>query len=514
MLIEKNLHSYVFIGMIIYIGFVIFLGFYYAKRNKTTDDFFLGNRKLGPWMTALSAEASDMSSWLLMGLPGLAYISGLAYAFYTALGLTIGTYLNWYFISKRLRIYSYEVNSITIPDYFSNRFDDKKKILTFISAIVIFIFFIVYTSSGFAALGKLFESLFGFNYLTMMIIGAIIVVLYTMLGGFLAESASDFIQSLLMIFSLFIVVFVGIRESNGFNNMINTLSYNKDYLSLTYSNGYKLKAIDIISTSAWGLGYFGMPHVLLRFMAIKDPVELKKSRRVAIIWVIISLVLAVIIGLIGYSVLPNYLDNLTSISAKSKSETIFIALTTLIAKNNKMLSLLVGVILSGIIAATMSTSDSQLLITSSVVSQNLLKSIFNKKDEKKLMLISRITIIVIAVIAAYLARERDNSVFSIVSYAWSGFGASFGPIIILSLFWERTNLVGAISGMIGGFASVIIFKHFLSSLGGIFSIYELLPSFIISVLCIIIGSLVSKKPSKEVIDTFNKVKSLAKERNK
>lgn len=512
MIISEGLKPIIFFGMIGYMSIVIIVGIYYSKKNKTSEQFFLGGRSLGPWMTALSAEASDMSSWLLMGLPGLAYLTGLSLAFYTALGLILGTWANWFFVAKRLRIYSHLLDSITLPEYFSKRFNDKKKILSIISSLIIFIFFIVYTSSGFAALGKLFESLFNLDYITMMIVSAIIVVLYTMLGGFLAESTCDFMQGILMILSLIIVLLVAFSQASGFEATFEFLKSKPNFLSFSKTGENPVSFLSILSLLAWGLGYFGMPHVLLRFMAIDDANNLKKSRKIAMIWIIISLFAALLIGLVGYAALPNYLENLDGLSASSKSETIFIALTTLIADKYPYLAIFVGIILSGILAATMSTSDSQLLITSSVVTENIHKGIINPKvKDRNLLLISRITIIIVAALAAIIARKKDSSVFSIVSYAWAGFGASFGPVILFSLFSKKINLNGAIAGMISGFISVILYKNIISKLSPILNIYELLPSFIISSICIIIFSRFGKKIEDS---TFNKMIKILNEEKK
>lgn len=500
-----------FIGMVLYMALVVIVGLIYSKRNKSTEDFFLGGRSLGPWVTAMSAEASDMSSWLLMGLPGLAYLSGFASAGWTAIGLAVGTWFNWRFVSYRLRTYSHVAgNSITLPDFFSNRFHDQKRILMIISAVIIFFFFIIYTSSGFAALGKLFNSLFGFDYTLMMIIGMIVVVIYTIVGGFLAESTTDFMQGTLMFFSLILILTAGIVEAGGFSEVATKIGSLEGFGSLLTSHqrsdGTKsvVSFLEIASSMAWGLGYFGMPHILLRFMAIRDAAELNRSRRIAMVWVVISLAAAVCIGAVGIAAVPNLLDGATASEMSSKSETIFIVMTQLLARYSPVFVLLVGVILSGILAATMSTSDSQLLVTASAVSQNFFKGVL-KKDatDRQVLWVSRITIIVVALIGAFLANDPNSSIFGIVSYAWAGFGAAFGPLMLFSLFWKRTTIAGAIAGMVGGFVGVVGWKNLIAPLGGGWGIYELLPAFLFSALCIVVASLLSPASSKAIQKEFD-----------
>ena len=499
-----------FIGMVLYMVLVIIVGLLYSKRNKSTEDFFLGGRSLGPWVTAMSAEASDMSSWLLMGLPGLAYLSGFASAGWTAIGLALGTWFNWRFVAYRLRTYSHVAgNAITLPDYFSNRFHDEKKILMILSALVIFFFFIVYTSSGFAALGKLFNSLFGFDYTMMMVIGALVVVVYTIVGGFLAESTADFMQGTLMFFSLIIILIAGVVEAGGLGAIAASLRELDGFGGLFTSHDritgstVRVSLLEIASSLAWGLGYFGMPHVLLRFMAIRDANELNRSRRIAMIWVVVSLAAAVCIGVVGVAAVPRLLEGASPETFSSRSETVFIVMTQLLGQYSGILVVFVGVILSGILAATMSTSDSQLLVTSSAISQNFFKGVV-KKDatDRQVLWISRITIIVVAIIGAFLAADPNASIFGIVSYAWAGFGAAFGPIMLFSLFWKRTTLPGAVAGMAGGFLAVVVWKNAIAALGGVFAIYELLPAFVFSSLCIIVVSLVTSEPSQEIQDEF------------
>ena len=498
------------ISIIVYLAMVVAIGIFFSKKNKNTDDFYLGGRKLGPLVTAMSAEASDMSSWLLMGLPGVAYLSGLAEASWTAIGLAIGTYINWLIVAKRIRKYSHAYNAFTLPDFFSKRFGGSKTI-TFISALMIVVFFIPYTASGFAACGKLFSSLFGIDYFTAMAVSAAIIVIYCALGGFLAASTTDFIQSIVMTIALVVVVVFGINIAGGLGVVIDNAKQLPGYLDLfhTYSaatntaNNYSF--LSICSMLAWGLGYFGMPHILLRFMAIEDENKLKLSRRVASVWVVISLSVAVFIGIVGYSMSKaGAIEVLTG----SNSETIIVRVAHLLSTYGPLAAIVAGIILAGILAATMSTADSQLLASASSVSQNLMKECFNiKMSEKGSLIIARITVVVISILGVVLAADPNSSVFEIVSFAWAGFGATFGPVVLLSLFWKRANKYGVIAGMVSGGAMIFIWKYGIAHLGGVFAIYELLPAFIIAVVVNVVVSLLTKAPDKEIVEKFESIKA-------
>ena len=498
---------YMLIAIAVYLVGMLLIGIWCSKKNKTTGDFYLGGRKLGPFVTAMSAEATDMSSWLLMGLPGLAYLTGVADAGWTAIGLAVGTYVNWLIVAKRLRRYSKIANdSITIPDFFKNRYRDNSRTLLCLSALVILVFFVPYTASGFAACGKLFSSLFGIDYFWAMVLSAVVIVGYTITGGFLAASTTDFIQSIVMTVALFVVVGFGVSVAGGFEAVFENAKALPGYLSMTatYSPAsgaaQSYPILNIISTFAWGLGYFGMPHILLRFMAIDDEKKLPLSRRIASVWVVITLAVGVLIGVIGVS--------MTSVGALpvldgTSSETIVIKIADLLSKNGVIAALLAGTILAGILASTMSTADSQLLAASSSMSENLLKGVFGLKlSEKKTMLTARLTLVVIAVIAMFIAQDPNSSVFGIVSFAWAGFGASFGPVMLFSLFWKRTTRWGALAGMLSGGAMVFIWKFLLSPLGGVFAIYELLPAFLTACILIVVVSLLMKAPDKEIIAEF------------
>ncbi len=510
----------ILVAMVIYMAAVILIGVLYAKRaNKNSEEYFLGGRSLGPWVTAMSAEASDMSGWLLMGLPGVAYWCGLADAAWTAIGLAIGTYFNWLIVSKRLRRYSIQAgNSITLPEFFSNRFREKKKTIMLLSAAFILIFFTVYAASCFVTCGKLFSTLFGLDYKVMMLIGAVFVLLYTILGGFLAESASDFMQAIVMITALAVIVIISTVNAGGVGAVI---ANSKEIPGFFEFFGMASPALDeagtqltagnnalfgeaapygiltICSTLAWGLGYFGMPQVLLRFMAIRKENELARSRRIAMIWVVISLGVAVFIGIVGRQLFP--VEHLT----KSAAENIFITLS-----RSSLPPILAGFVMAGILAATISSSDSYLLIAASAFAKNIYQGMMKKNaTDKQVMTVTRITLLSLALIGILLALDEKSVIFSIVSFAWAGFGATFGPLVIFSLFWKRTNKPGAIAGMVGGAAMVFIWKLLISKLGGVFAIYELLPAFIFSSVLIVAVSLLTKAPSKEIEEDFEAVRS-------
>ncbi|MFV0314663.1 MAG: sodium/proline symporter, partial [Anaerotignum sp.] len=413
----------------------------------------------------------------------------------------------------RIRIYSQVAdNSITLPDFFSRRYRDDKNILMCIAAVVIIIFFIPYTASGFAACGKLFSSLFGVDYLTAMIISAIVIVAYTATGGFSAASTTDLIQSIVMTIALFVVVTFGINVAGGFDVVMDNARALPGYFSL--SEMYNVSdhsaspygIITIISTMAWGLGYFGMPHILLRFMAIEDEDKLCVSRRIATTWVIISMIVAIFIGVVGYSMSK---VGALPVLEGSASETIIVQIAGLLSQRSIFFAFLSGIVLAGILAATMSTADSQLLAASSSVSHNLLQSFFGiKMSEKKAMYIARCSVVIIAIIAAFIARDPNSSVFAIVSFAWAGFGATFGPVVLAALFWKRSNKQGALAGMLVGGFTIFIWKYLIRPLGGAWNIYELLPAFLLSSAAIIIVSLLTKEPSKEITDEFDHVKEL------
>jgi sodium/proline symporter len=518
----------IFIGMGTYLMVMIAIGLWYARKSNTNpEEYFLGKRGLGPWVTAISAEASDMSGWLLMGLPGVAYFTGSGEAFWTAVGLAVGTWINWQVVAKRLRTYSQVANNaITLPDFFSNRFHDTRRILMTIAAVMILVFFSIYVGAQFVTFGKLFGYVFGAEdyYPAMVIFGALIVIVYTLLGGFLAVCMTDLIQGMLMIGAILLVLIVGFVHAGGFTGIAENLGNFPRFTDLfgiatpmdasgalvsgaaaqaivagkpQFGPGADYSFLNIVSCLAWGLGYFGMPQVLVRFMAIQSTVKIRESRRIAVIWCFISLFAAVSIGLIGRVIFPGLLRT------AGNAETIFLHLS-----QNFFPPLITGLVLSGILAASMSSSDSYMLIVSSALANDLFKGLF-KKDagEVLVMWIARIAMLLVTVFGVLVALSGNQSIFRIVSYAWAGLGAAFGPLILFSLFWKRTTLPGAIGGMISGGVMVILWKERISKLGGFFGVYELLPAFIISTLVIFVVSLITKAPSEKIIKEFEQAKT-------
>jgi sodium/proline symporter len=508
------------ITMAVYLIGMVVIGILFSKKNNSVGDFYLGGRKLGPIVTAMSAEASDMSSWLLMGLPGVALICGTAEASWTAIGLAIGTYVNWLIVAKRLRTYTQKCEAITIPDFFQNRYRDKSHSLMGIAAVIILIFFVPYTASGFAACGKLFNSLFDIDYHAAMIISAVVIILYTSIGGFLAASTTDLIQSIVMTIALIVIVVFGVNVAGGFDTVMDNAKELPGYLSLTMSHNitdntsspYPL--LTIVSTLAWGLGYFGMPHILLRFMAIEDSNKIKTSRRIASIWVVISMAVAVFIGLVGNALMSN--GTVDTMTDSGNAERIIIKMSQILSENGIFAAIFAGLVLAGILACTMSTADSQLLTASSSMSENLLKGVFKMKiSDRMSMVVARIVLIIIAVLAVIFAWDPNSSVFDIVSFAWAGFGATFGPVVLAALFWKRSNRWGALAGMVSGGIMVFVWKYLIApncaDWGlGFLNVYELLPAFIVGVIAIVVVSLLTKKPEAEITEEFDEVNKLCK----
>lgn len=500
-------------AIVIYLIVTVLIGVYYSRKGsgESSDQFYLGGRRLGPVVTAMSAEASDMSSYLLMGLPGLAYLCGVAEVGWTVIGLAVGTYLNWLIVARRLRRYSAQLGAFTIPDFFSRRYGDDKHVLSCIAAVVILVFFVPYTASGFKAVGTLFNSLFGVDYHVAMIVGAVVIIGYTVLGGFLAVSTTDLIQSIVMTIALLVIMVFSVQQAGGVATVMENAKALPGYLNL--AQGYDAASgaagsfgfLPIVSTLAWGLGYFGMPHILLRFMAIRDEGELKTSRRIASIWVVISMAVAICIGIIGYSV--SVAGKIPFLTTSSASETIIVELSNLMSKYGVFLALAAGVVLAGILASTMSTADSQLLAASSSMSQDLLQGFFRvKMSEGVAMIVARATVVGIAIVAVLLAWDPNSSVFQVVSFAWAGFGAAFGPVMLMSLFWKRSNKWGALAGMVAGGAMVFIWKFGVRPLGGAWNIYELLPAFIVGCLAMVVVSLLTPAPQQKILDEFEAAK--------
>lgn len=501
-----------------YMIIMIIIGVIYSKSTKNNEDYFLGGRNLGGWTAALSAQASDMSGWLLMGLPGSVYLAGTGEV-WIAIGLLVGTILNWYIVSARLRKYTIVAgNSLTIPSFFQNRYRDTKGIIKIVSAIIIAVFFTVYTASAFSSGAKLFATLFSgednYNsvYLIGLCIAALVILVYTFMGGFKAVCTTDFIQGLLMLVAILavpIIAYALLTYNDGFANALtaNGVSNPENYLNFFKNDdGTPVSAVSIISNLAWGLGYFGMPHILIRFMAVKSNSEIKKSRKIAIAWVVISLAASCLIGLVARGYLSTQLD-------ASTSETAFIRTIQQVFSGNGILIFIGGIFLCGILAAIMSTADSQLLVTASAVSEDMYKGVIKKgASEKNALRVGKIAVIIVAVVAFFIALDPNSSIMGLVSDAWAGFGSAFGPVVLLALFWKRSNLAGAVSGMAVGALTVIVWDYLPlvngSTIYSATGLYSLIVGFALGFVVNVIVSLVTKKPSKEIIKEFESIKIL------
>ncbi|PLX09504.1 MAG: sodium/proline symporter PutP [Marinilabiliales bacterium] len=467
-------NTYIIISFSLYLLIMLAICVYFYFKTKNLSDYILAGRSLNPWVTSLSAQASDMSGWLLMGLPGYAFVAGIE-AGWIALGLAIGTYINWKFIAKRLRITTEKFgDAITLPDYFEKRFNDKSRVLRMVSAIFILIFFMIYTSSGFVAGAKLFNQVFGISYQNALLIGVFIIIGYTFLGGFNAVSWTDFIQGLMMFLAVVAIPIIGIFKVDNIHQRV--IEINPNFMNqFIDTDGNPLSAIAITSLLAWGLGYFGQPHILARFMAIKSADKIKKARIIAMVWVVISLAGALLVGIIG----ATWVTNVTR-----DTETIFMILI-----NGFTHPAIAGLLLAAILAAVMSTADSQLLVTSSSLVEDFYKIVIRKNaSDREQVWISRLAVLLVAISAYLIARNPNGSVLNLVSYAWAGFGAAFGPLVIFSLYWKSMTRWGALAGLISGGVTVIVLKN-LS--GGIFEMYEIIPGFIIACIAIVVVSKVS-----------------------
>jgi len=478
----------------VYLLFMLTIGAIFYRRTESVSDYFLGDRKLNKWVTALSAQASDMSGWLLLGLPGAAYLTGLSSA-WIAIGLLAGTYLNWRFVARRLREYTgVSADIITLSDYLEYRFRDRSKMLRVVSALFILVFFLIYTSSGFVAGAKLFSSVFRFQYTTALCVGALVVVSYTFLGGFNAVCWTDFVQGTLMLFAIIVVPVMGIVVCGGPGVIASELlAADPAFFDVIRSEGAAGLAVTIglVSSLAWGLGYFGQPHILVRFMAIREPAEIRDAGRVAMTWVVLSLAAAVAVGMVGRAYVAPVLDG-------SESEKVFIIMV-----GDMFPSIVAGVLLAAILAAIMSTADSQLLVTTSAITEDFYKALFRKEaGETELVWVGRFTVIAVALAALFLALDPENSVLDLVSYAWAGFGAAFGPTIILSLFWPRMTRQGALAGIVTGGLTALVWKHLH---GGLFDVYEIVPGFALSAAAIVVASMMSSPPGTEIVREFEQV---------
>lgn len=502
----------ILIAFAAYLLFMIFIGVWSMKKTTGADDYFLGGRGLSGPVAALSAQASDMSGWLLMGLPGSVYALGTGQA-WIAIGLGLGTIINWLVIARPLRSYTIVANnSMTLPEFFGNRYHDDKKILLGISSAIIVIFFLVYTASALASGGKLFNTVFGIDYHTALLIGAAVILIYTFMGGFLAVCTTDFVQGSMMLVALLVVPIIAWGYVSGsFSDLLAQTSVNSaHYLSLTYNGDHPITLVEILSNLAWGLGYCGMPHILIRFMAIKNEKELKKSSAIAIIWVVISLALAVVIGLVGRAfLLPEILGET---AGAPSTESVFIEMIKKVFMEILPLPFVGGLFLCGILAAIMSTADSQLLVCSSSVSADIYKDIFHPEaSDEKVLKIGRLVTIIVAVLAIFIAWNPDSSIMALVSDAWAGLGSAFGPLVVMSLFWKRTNLPGAIAGLISGAATVLIWDYLPimggQTIGAATGLYSLLVGFIVSLFCIVAVSLLTKAPEQSILDEFDAYKN-------
>ena len=500
------------IAFVLYLGFMVYIGLRSAKKNNSSMDFFLGGRKVGPWITALSAEASDSSAWLLMGLPGLCYLGGVKETFWTAVCLIVGTYLNWLFVAKPLRNCTISFgDSIPIPEFFTNRFKDKTHLLTIISVFFIVLFFTIYTASGFVACAKLFNSVFGLKYHIGLVIGLVVILSYTILGGYLAVCTTDFIQGALIfvafVFSAVIAVVSlgGPAEAMAKVSDFSVRAVNGQFgaeMAEKFIANKSFSAMSVISALAWGLGYFGMPHIIIRFMGIRSNAEIKTARRVGTVWMVIAYIGTFIIGSLGTVYLAGGdLANPLMILSGGAEETVFSA-----TMQQMYPAFIAGLFLCAILAASMSTADSQLLSASSAVSLDIYKGLINKDaDEKTVMNVSRITVLVIAAIAFVLSLNPASSIFGLVSYAWAGFGSTFGPLVILALFWRGMTNKGAIAGLIAGGVTVVLWHNLK---GGIFNVYEILPGFIACLVFAVAVSLLDRNKNPEMLAEFDAYKKM------
>ena len=496
-----------------YLFVMLWIGFFFSKKQSNLGDYYLGGRKMNKWVVALSAQASDMSGWLLMGLPGALYLGGFSEA-WIGIGLLIGTYLNWKIVAQRLRRYSQVCgDSITIPDFICNRFRDKTGASRVIAAVIILVFFTFYTASGFVGAAKLFSTIFPISYSTALWIGAAVVVSYTLLGGYMAVCWTDFIQGSLMFVAIVLVPAIVICDAGGFAATVDSLNEINPFLQSLFTNASTGKAVGFIglaSCMAWGLGYFGMPHILVRFMSINNPAEVKGSRRIAMTWVAISLGAATVIGLVFHLFLKQ--RGLTLADVGNDPEKCFMVMINSIFSSGFAARVFAGVLLSAILAAIMSTADSQLLVSASSFTNDIYRRVKKSASNRELVMISRLAVAAVALVAAFMSMNQESDFFKavmkMVSFAWGGFGAAFGPLILLALFWRRVNLAGAVSGMVVGTVTCFVWKFVLSGYAAdypIFGLYELAPGFVLSFAVTVVVSLLTARPSAEMLAEFDRV---------
>ncbi len=485
----------VIVTFIAYLVIMLMIGLWAYRKTSSSSDYFLGGRTLGPWPAALSAGASDMSGWLLLGLPGYAYASGLE-SIWIAAGLLVGTWANWLISAKRLRTFTIVADdSLTIPEFLSRRFEDKTNLIQSISAFFILLFFLFYTSSGLVAGGKLFETVFGLDYRYAVVVGTVCIVSYTMIGGFLAVSWTDVVQGLLMAAALLIVPVAALQGS--FSGIAEKLGNINPHLLTVFHDvkGKPLSVIAIVSLVAWGLGYFGQPHILARFKATRSNRDLDTARRIAVTWTGVSMGGAILVGLAGLL----FVNNNSTVSL-ADGEKIFMVLV-----NAMFHPVVAGILLAAILAAIMSTADSQLLVSSSALAEDFYKKVIRPDARTgEVVFVGRISVITISIIALVLAMNPESSVLGLVSYAWAGFGAAFGPVLLLSLYWRNMNRFGALAGIITGGLTVVIWKKLN---GGIFDLYEIVPGIIFSFIAVIAVSIITGKPSENTLNLFEKFRT-------
>lgn len=484
-------------AFVVYLTLMLGIGIWAYRSTRDPSGYFLGGRRLGPWPAALSAGASDMSGWLMLGLPGFAFVAGVD-AVWLAGGLLVGTWLNWQLVARRLRTYSYLADdALTIPEYFANRFGDRGHLLQVMSAFFILVFFLFYTSAGLVAGGKLFETVFGLDYQLALMLGALFVVSYTLFGGFLAVSWTDLVQGLLMAAALLLVPIIAIQANGGVAATLTAIEQgHPNLLAIGLDgDGTPLTWIAIVSLMAWGLGYFGQPHILARFAGIRSPDDVRPARRIAVGWSALTIIGAMLVGITGIAYVDQHLDG-----QLGDAETILMVLT-----NALFHPVIAGILLAAILAAIMSTADSQLLVSSSALAEDLYRQVWRPAaGQREIVAVARMSVVLLAVIATWLALSPDSTVLGLVGYAWAGFGAAFGPVLVLSLYWRRMNWSGALAGVLTGGLTVVIWKPLE---GGLFDLYEIVPGVVLATLAILGASLMTNPPPRAIRDTFDRYRS-------
>lgn len=478
---------------------------YYYTQN--FSDYILGGRRLGSFVTAMSAGASDMSGWLLMGLPGAVYLSGLVEG-WIAIGLTLGAYLNWLFVAGRLRVYTeFNNNALTLPEYFHHRFGTRHNALKIVSASIILVFFTIYCASGVVAGAKLFQNLFSIDYSTALWYGALATIAYTFIGGFLAVSWTDTIQATLMIFALLLTPVFVVISIGGVDDLQNVIQQAEISVQKEFTDLFRgTTIIGLLSLAAWGLGYFGQPHILARFMAADSVRSLNKARKISMTWMVLCLVGAVAIGFFGMAYFYANTNTTSAALVNHEPEQVFIELSRLLFN-----PWIAGILLSAILAAVMSTLSCQLLISSSAITEDFYKGFIRPNaSEKELVWLGRAMVLMIAAIAIWIAQDQNSKVLKLVEFAWAGFGSAFGPVVLLSLFWKRMTSSGAMAGMLTGAITVFAWKEWIPAKSELAQVYEMIPGFLLATLVIVVISLLSSEPNAETQETFEKAQEAYK----